>query len=122
MRRNKQTSGERIIGKLSKSESNPLERDYDASAYRAHALAGIWTSPPYLNNGSIPTLYDLLTLALESAGTCSDPDDRCRPIIFNVGSSEFDAKHVGLKGIAGPTTTLIIPAYPAITIAVMNLK
>ena len=97
----------RIIGKSSESTVNPLERDYNASAYRARPLTGIWSSAPYLHNGSIPTLYDLLTPAIESDGTCSDPEDRCRPITFNVGSSEFDAKHVGFKDIAGPNTTLI---------------
>ena len=34
--------------------------------YKARPLTGIWATPPYLHNGSVPTLYDLL-LPAESA-------------------------------------------------------
>ena len=29
-------------------------------AYKGRPLTGIWATPPYLHNGSVPTLYDLL--------------------------------------------------------------
>lgn len=34
---------------------------------RANPLAGIWTSPPYLHNGSVASLYELLPPASERA-------------------------------------------------------
>ena len=52
-------------------------------AYKARPLNGIWASSPYLHNGSVPTLYDLLRPAAE------------RPVRFAVGRWEFDPKKVG---------------------------
>lgn len=51
--------------------------------YSSRPLAGIWASAPYLHNGSVPTLYDLLL-----------PPDK-RPKTFHTGSREFDPKKVG---------------------------
>lgn len=51
--------------------------------YASRPLAGIWASAPYLHNGSVPTLYDLLL-----------PPDK-RPKSFMTGSREFDPKKVG---------------------------
>jgi len=59
------------------------------NAYKPRPLAGIWATPPYLHNGSVPTLYDLLSPADE------------RPKTFLVGSREFDTEHVGLAGKTG---------------------
>jgi len=55
------------------------------SAYRARPLNGIWASAPYLHNGSVPSLYDLLL------------PPAYRPKIFYVGSWEFDPVHVGVE-------------------------
>jgi hypothetical protein len=52
-------------------------------AYKARPLDGIWATPPYLHNGSVPTLYDLLL-----------PPDQ-RPASFNVGTREYDPVKVG---------------------------
>ncbi len=52
-------------------------------AYKARPLNGIWASSPYLHNGSVPTLYDLLL-----------PEDQ-RPKTFTVGRWAFDDKRVG---------------------------
>jgi hypothetical protein len=52
--------------------------------YKARPLNGIWATAPYLHNGSVPTLYDLLNPASE------------RPSVFYVGSRELDSKKVGL--------------------------
>lgn len=46
--------------------------------YVARPLAGAWASAPYLHNGSVPTLADLL-----------EPANR-RPIVFPVGHREYD--------------------------------
>ncbi len=64
------------------------------NAYKARSLNGIWATAPYLHNGSVPTLYDLL-LPKKREG---DPEDgEYRPDEFQVGSREFDPKKVGLK-------------------------
>ncbi len=52
-------------------------------AYRARPLGGMWATPPYLHNGSVPNLYQLLS-----------PADR-RDKTFYVGSREFDPKTLG---------------------------
>ena len=54
------------------------------AGYKPRPLAGMWATPPYLHNGSVPTLYDLL----------SPVEDR--PATFKVGSREFDPVKVGL--------------------------
>jgi hypothetical protein len=54
-------------------------------AYKARSLNGIWATAPYLHNGSVPSLYDLL-----------QPQER-RPSEFIVGSREFDPVKVGLR-------------------------
>ena len=63
-------------------------------AYKARALNGIWATAPYLHNGSVPTLYDVL-LPTKREG---DPDDgEYRPNQFMVGSREFDPIKVGFQ-------------------------
>ena len=62
-------------------------------SYKARALNGIWATAPYLHNGSVPTLYDLL-LTKRCPG---DPDGEYRPDKFQVGSREFEPGNVGLK-------------------------
>lgn len=52
-------------------------------AYKARPLQGIWATAPYLHNGSVRTLWDLLLPAEE------------RPKNFYIGSYEFDPKYVG---------------------------
>lgn len=52
-------------------------------AYKARPLEGIWATAPYLHNGSVPNLYELLL-----------PQEK-RTKHFCVGSREFDPKHVG---------------------------
>jgi mono/diheme cytochrome c family protein len=54
-----------------------------AKAYKARPLNGMWATAPYLHNGSVPTLYDLLL------------PPRKRPKAFYVGSTEFDPEKVG---------------------------
>lgn len=63
-------------------------------AYKGRSLNGIWATAPYLHNGSIPTLYDLM-LPRKRPG---DPKNgEYRPNVFEVGTREFDADKVGLK-------------------------
>ncbi|WP_167238894.1 c-type cytochrome [Massilia genomosp. 1] len=63
-------------------------------AYKGRALNGIWATSPYLHNGSVPTLYDLLLPAQCPAG---DKAAECRPARFRTGSREFDPVKVGLR-------------------------
>jgi len=63
-------------------------------AYKGRPLNGIWATAPYLHNGSVPTLYDLLLPA-----SCPDTEPNCekRPETFMVGSRELDTEKVGFK-------------------------
>lgn len=77
-------------------------------AYKGRSLNGIWATAPYLHNGSVPTLYDLL-LPKKRLG---DPkNDEYRPDEFEVGAREFDADKVGLKanGYKGFTFNTRLP-------------
>lgn len=72
------------------------------NSYKARPLNGIWATAPYLHNGSVPTLYDLL-LPKKREG---DPEDgEYRPDQFEVGSREFDPVKVGLKSSGYPGFT-----------------
>lgn len=64
----------------------------DLASYKGRPLNGIWATAPYLHNGSVPTLYDLL-LPKKREG---DPEDgEYRPDTFKVGSRLFDPVKVG---------------------------
>ncbi|MCR6631042.1 MAG: di-heme-cytochrome C peroxidase [Magnetospirillum sp.] len=51
--------------------------------YKARPLGGIWANPPFLHNGSVPTVYDLLSPVSE------------RPDVFWVGNREYDPVKLG---------------------------
>jgi hypothetical protein len=55
----------------------------DLLSYKARPLNGIWATAPFLHNGSVPTLYDLLL------------PPAARPKRFTLGRREFDPKKVG---------------------------
>jgi len=54
-------------------------------AYPARHLAGVWGTAPYLHNGSVPTMFDLLL-----------PEDQ-RPKQFPVGHYEYDPVKLGYR-------------------------
>jgi hypothetical protein len=68
---------------LTRCDEEAASSNYAALAYKARPLDGIWATAPYLHNGSVPTLYDLLLPPAQ------------RPKTFNLGSRRFDPKHVG---------------------------
>jgi hypothetical protein len=69
---------------------------YDSlRAYKGRSLNGIWATAPYLHNGSVPTLYDLLLPADSMKG--DPPDMVYRPKKFMVGARELDVKKVGFR-------------------------
>jgi mono/diheme cytochrome c family protein len=71
-------------GRLEMSGNRPNEWRAPA-AYRARPLNGIWATAPYLHNGSVPSLYQLLL-----------PAER-RDAAFHVGSRQFDPVQVGFS-------------------------
>jgi len=54
-------------------------------AYKARPLNGIWATPPYLHNGSVPNLFALLSPVAE------------RPRVFYLGNKEYDPVKLGLN-------------------------
>lgn len=54
-------------------------------AYKVRPLNGVWATPPYLHNGSVPTLYALLSPVAE------------RPTKFYLGNREYDPVNVGYR-------------------------
>ncbi|OZG74804.1 hypothetical protein BTA51_06315 [Hahella sp. CCB-MM4] len=62
--------------------------------YKARPLSGIWATAPYLHNGSVPTVYDLLL-----------PPEQ-RPKDFHVGNRELDINKLGYQTTAGDNTSL----------------
>ena len=73
---------DRIKARLGDMFRNPGPPGSDA-AYEARVLHGIWATAPYLHNGSVPNLWELLT-----------PPKERKPS-FMVGSRVFDPKNVG---------------------------
>lgn len=63
------------------------------NSYKARPINGIWASSPYLHNGSVPTLYDLLLPAAQ------------RPATFYVGNIELDLIKVGHVYSEAPNTS-----------------
>lgn len=59
------------------------ERDLNNLVYKSRPLNGIWATAPYLHNGSVPNLWELLQKPEQRAST------------FWVGSREFDPVNVG---------------------------
>jgi hypothetical protein len=70
-------------------------------AYESRVLHGIWATAPYLHNGSVPNLWELLT----------PPKDR--KTSFMVGSRLFDAKNVGYATDQSPFKSGSFAADPA---------
>lgn len=53
--------------------------------YRARPLNGIWATAPYLHNGSVPNLYQMLSPASQ------------RDRVFYLGSRQYDPRDVGFR-------------------------
>ena len=54
-----------------------------SNGYKPRPLEGVWATAPFLHNGSVPTIYDLLSPAYE------------RPSEFYLGRREFDPIKIG---------------------------
>lgn len=73
-----------------------LPRQRSGAAYEARVLTGIWAVGPYLHNGSVPSLWELLKPA------------RDRMTRFAVGHREFDPVHVGLETAPAPGRAVFV--------------
>jgi hypothetical protein len=62
-----------------------LENAVVRIGYKARPLNGVWATAPYLHNGSIPNLVELLKPAVQ------------RTRMFHVGSHVYDPANVGFK-------------------------
>jgi processive rubber oxygenase RoxA-like protein len=60
--------------------------------YPAKPLAGIWATAPYLNNGSVANMWDLLT------------PPGARPKSFLLGSREYDVQKLGYRTTPDPAS------------------
>ena len=76
--------------RISPERQRAMEGDRATSEWRvtqsyvARPLTGVWATAPYLHNGSVPTLRDLLLPVVS------------RPTSFLMGSHEYDPVNVGL--------------------------
>lgn len=64
--------------------------DANPDYYKARPLDGIWATAPYLHNGSVPSLVELLKPPAE------------RVAKFWVGTPDFDVDNVGIVATEGP--------------------
>ena len=85
-----------------------LNRNYGKSAftftrvektggYANMPLDGIWARAPYLHNGSVPSLWDLLQ------------PEKCRPPKFRRGSDVYDPVNVGFVSYVAPPSVIDCP-------------
>ncbi len=73
-------------GSLTATTQKPIDqcgKDPTEAGYESRVLYGIWAAAPYLHNGSVPTLADLLKPAKD------------RPATFDVGT-DYDMDNIGL--------------------------
>ncbi|MCW2245824.1 hypothetical protein M2352_001415 [Azospirillum fermentarium] len=63
-------------------------------AYKARPLDGVWASAPYMHNGSVPSLYEMLLPAAQ------------RSVTFTMGGGALDPVKVGVDSTA-PTSTFL---------------
>jgi mono/diheme cytochrome c family protein len=74
------------------ARGDPGQECFQPRSYKARPLNGIWATAPYLHNGSVPNLRQLL----------EQPPNRVKE--FKVGSREFDPVNVGQVTDVGPST------------------
>ncbi|MEM7221441.1 MAG: di-heme-cytochrome C peroxidase [Pseudomonadota bacterium] len=68
--------------------------------YKARPLDGIWATAPYLHNGAVPNLYEMLSPAAERSKT------------FTLGSRLFDPEKVGYRTESIPGGFLLDTSLP----------
>lgn len=83
-----------IFNEILAHEKQLLLKKLETSSlvYKGRPLNGIWATAPYLHNGSVPNLYELL----------KKPEERIKT--FKVGSRAFDAVNIGFETATGKST------------------
>lgn len=76
-------SAAEAFNRWARGESWEFSHFRDSNGYVALALDGVWLRAPYLHNGSVPALRDLL-----------EPPER-RPAVFYRGYDVYDPRNVG---------------------------
>lgn len=79
-------SAEAVLTEYIKIKDAPT---FDPRSYKARSLNGIWATAPYLHNGSVPNLWELLKPAAQRVSQ------------FRVGSRRFDPVNVGFDTASG---------------------
>jgi len=62
-----------------------LDLPQQVAGYKPRPLEGVWATPPFLHNGSVPTIYQMLI----------PPAQRDKS--FAVGNRLYDPKHLGFS-------------------------
>jgi hypothetical protein len=85
---------EEVFEHISEHEKELLAKEAATAklVYKGRPLNGIWATAPYLHNGSVANLYELL----------KTPAARMKT--FKVGSREFDPVNVGFETSSGKST------------------
>lgn len=75
---------------LAPSPAALIPPPHGGGGYASRSLEGIWATAPYLHNGSVPTLYQLLLPSAKRSNT------------FYVGSRRLDTRDVGFRSVREP--------------------
>ncbi len=86
-----------LAGRFEATEIGKYEHVRNTDSYLPPSLQGVWANAPYFHNGSIPTLWHVLT-----------PADR--PRRFLTGGHALDLRAVGLACVQDATGTCVYPA------------
>lgn len=74
-----------------------VDAGYNLGGYVAPILSGLWYTAPYLHNGSVPTLWQLMNPEL-------------RPSKFMLGGHALDMENVGIRGELNADGEYVYPA------------
>lgn len=85
-----------LVATLARSAYGRHMRAERTGGYIAPILSGLWATAPYLHNGSVPTLWQLLT-------------PRERPARFLVGGHALDFTQMGIAGVRWTDDTMRYP-------------
>jgi mono/diheme cytochrome c family protein len=91
-----QAVSDALVGAIRSSGEASFIDAARTGGYVAPPLSGVWATAPYLHNGSVPTLWQLLR-----------PDER--PERFYVGGHRLDFERVGIRGTLDSTGTWRYP-------------
>jgi hypothetical protein len=73
--------------------------------YRAHTLTAIWATPPYLHNGSVPNIYELLSPVKDRSPTFYTGNLEYDPVKMGYQSSKIPGAFLFDTSLAGNTNT-----------------